>query len=72
MAFDKSVFAAKLRGKRAEMDISQDELARRSGVSQASIFKYEDGSSMLGADKLFALAEALGCTPNDLMGWDRG
>lgn len=69
MAFDKNVFAAKLRGKRAEADMSQAELAERSGVSQASIFQYEDGGSLPGADKLFALAEALGCTPNDLIGW---
>lgn len=69
MAFDKSVFAARLRGKRAEADMSQTELAERSGVSQTTVFQYEDGTQTPGADKLFALAEALGCTPNDLIGW---
>lgn len=69
MAFDKNVFAAKLRGKRAEADITQDELAKRAGISQTSVCKYEDGGALPRADKLFALAEALGCTPNDLIGW---
>ena len=69
MAFDKAVFAAKLRGKRAEADITQDELAKRAGISQASVYQYEDGGALPGADKLSALAEALGCTPNDLIGW---
>ena len=27
------------------------------------------GRLVPGTDKLFAMAEALGCTPNDLLGW---
>lgn len=70
MGFDRDVFAAKLRGKRAEMNISQTALAEKIGISSDAIFKYESGSYTPGADKVYSLAEALCCTPDELMGWD--
>ena len=70
MRFDPDVFAAKLRGKRAELDLTQEELARRAGISQGAVFQYEDGGYLPGADKLCALARALGTTPNYLLGWE--
>jgi len=69
MAFDKSVLAANVRAHRAAMDITQDELAKLCGSSKSSVFAWEDGSRTIQADKLFALAEVFGCTPNDLLGW---
>lgn len=70
MGFNKEVFAAKLRGKRAEKGISQAELAKEVGSCSDAIFKYESGGYTPGADKVFLLAEALDCTPGYLMGWD--
>lgn len=70
MRFDPQTFAAKLRGKRAELDLTQEELARRAGISQGAVFQYEDGGYLPGADKLCALAQALGTTPNYLLGWE--
>lgn len=70
MRFDADGFAARLRGKRAELDMTQQELAERAGVSQGAVFQYEDGGYLPGADKLCALAQALGTTPNYLLGWD--
>ena len=70
MRFDPDCFAARLRGKRAELDITQQELAERAGVSQAAVFQYEDGGYLPGADKLCALAQALCTTPNYLLGWE--
>lgn len=70
MKFDQSIFSARLRGKRAELDITQQELADRAGVSQAAIQSYENDSYAPNADKLCALAEALGTTPGYLLGWD--
>lgn len=70
MSFDINTFAAKLRGKRAEADISQEELARRSGVSSASIKAYENGQTSPLLDNAYALAEALGCSINDICGWN--
>lgn len=69
MAFDKSVFAARLRGKRAEADISQEELASKCGISTSSVIAYESGDTCPLFETACALAEALGCTPNDLIGW---
>ena len=54
--FSKDVFAANLR-------------AERSGVSTAAVLSYENGAYVPGADKVCALAEVLGVTPNDLCGW---
>ena len=69
MAFDKDAFATNLRVKRAELDMTQAELSERSGVNIATINSYENGGYTPGADKLWALSEALGCTPGWLMGW---
>lgn len=69
--FSKDAFAASLRAERARLDISQEELAERSGVSTAAILSYENGVYVPGADKVCAIAEVLGVTPNDLCGWGR-
>lgn len=69
MSFDKNTFAANLRAARARRDLSQTELASATGLNLATISQYEDGAFVPGADKVFALAEALGVTPNDLIGW---
>lgn len=70
MRFDPDVFAARLRGKRAELDLTQEELAKRAGISQGAVFQYEDGGYLPNTDKLCALAQALGTTPNYLLGWE--
>lgn len=69
--FSKDAFAANLRAERARSDLSQEELASRSGVSAAAILSYENGTYVPGADKVCAIAEVLGCSPNDLCGWGR-
>lgn len=63
-------FAANLRMQRANVDISQRELADRAGLDITTVHKYEDGAMTPGADKLFAICDALGCSPNVLMGWE--
>lgn len=63
-------FAANLRMQRANADISQRELADRAGLDITTVHKYEDGAMTPGADKLFAICDALGCSPNVLMGWE--
>lgn len=70
MAFNREVFAAKLRGLRNEKGFNQAELAELSGICADAICKYENAVVNPGADKVFSLAEALGCTPEYLMGWD--
>lgn len=69
MKFDNSELAANIRGMRGKADITQGRLAELVGVNITTIVKYEDGTTVPGTDKLFAMSEALGCTPNDLLGW---
>lgn len=69
MNYSNEALASNLRAERARRDLSQEELAARSGVSAASLIKYESGEMTPGIDKVISMAEALGCTPNDLCGW---
>lgn len=56
MGFNKEVFAANLRAARAKLDISQDEFARRAGISKDSVVKYESGEGYIpGADKIMSI-----------------
>ena len=62
-------FAANVRAARARADLSQTDVAEKIGVNVGTIVKYENGDMTPGADKIVPLASALGCTPNDLLGW---
>lgn len=68
MDFDMNAMAAKLRGKRAEADLSQGEAAEMAGINVTTLVKYEAGDMVPSAEKVFKLAEVYGCTPNDLFG----
>ena len=70
MVFDMATMAARIRGKRAELNLTQEDLAERIDVSPDLISKYESAVHRPGSDKLFALAQALDTTPNYLLGWD--
>lgn len=62
-------FAAELRSRRGFLDISQDELSKRSDVNSRSISQYENETCAPTLESISKLARALGCTPNDLLGW---
>lgn len=64
----KETIARTLRVKRAEANMSQEELAKRSGVSVDAIRSYERQMSLPLLETAYKLAEALGCTVNDLCG----
>ena len=72
MAFDKARLAASIRGRRAELNLNQSELASRVGVNITAISAWEnpDGGYVPGAENLWNLCVALGCDLNELMGWD--
>lgn len=55
-----------LRRMRMEREMSQGDLARRSGISQQVISHYESGRNAIGINNLAKLARALGCAPSDL------
>ena len=65
--FSNDTFAANLVEQRKyQVRITQEELAKRSGVDLNSIARYETGSVTPGLDKAVALANALGVTLDDL------
>lgn len=54
--------------RRKKLKLSQEELARKSGVSRASIARYETNEQSPTLATAQRLAEALGCTIDDLFG----
>lgn len=55
---------------RKEKGMTMEELAKRLGTSKQTIFKYENGIvANVPPEKVVLLAEALGTTPSELMGW---
>lgn len=64
-------FGTRIKQKRLELNMTQDELARKVGyTSRSSINKIELGFVDLPQSKIAAIANALGTTPAYLMGWD--
>lgn len=55
----------------AKADMTPQELADASGMSYDSITKYLRGGGGLRLETACKLAEALGCSPNDLCGIDQ-
>lgn len=64
----KSMVGHRIRVARADARMSQEDLAKASGVSIASIQKYESGETCPLLQTAVAMAEALGVTVNDLCG----
>ena len=58
-----------LRQIRGDAGLSQQALAKMVGVRQTTISSWETGTTSPDAEQLWNLAVALGCTPNDLLGW---
>lgn len=52
----------------AAKGVSQNELARRSGMKSGSVNKYCQGQRSPGLDVVLKFAEALEVTPNELLG----
>lgn len=69
MPFSKNTLARNMRVRRADLDMSQADLAKRSGLTADLIWNYENERITPGADKAYAIAEALGCTLDELCGF---
>ena len=62
----------RIRARREELGISQEELAKRMGYkSRSSINKIEKGENDIPQSKIVAFAQALRTTPAALMGWEQ-
>ena len=65
-----NTFASRVRNRRMELGMTQNELADKLGyVSRSSVAKLEAGVSDLPRSKIELLAEMLDTTPAYLMGW---
>jgi DNA-binding transcriptional regulator YiaG len=55
--------AERLRLRREELGLSQQDFARRAGLTVGTVKKYESGLLPITAGRLLVLAEVLGCEP---------
>lgn len=59
-----------IRSRRKALKMSIEELSKKVGVSKQTISRYEIGAINIPSDKIEKIAQALGCTPSYIMGWD--
>lgn len=60
-----------IKNRRKELDLTQEDIARRIGVSKQTVQKYESGViANVPSDKIEMVAEILKTTPAKLMGWE--
>ena len=62
-------FARRLRKKIAMKGITQDNLSKLTGIGQPLLSLYTQGKSLPSAQKVSAIAKAIGCSVNDLIGF---
>ena len=62
------VFKERLKELRIEKNLSQAELAKKTGLYQSTIAKYETGECKPSGEGLIALAKFFGCTIDFLVG----
>lgn len=61
----------KIKQMREEKGMTLEELGNRVGVGKSTVRKWENGMiANMRRDKISKLADALGCSPSYLMGWD--
>jgi len=60
----------RIKQKRLELNLSQDELARKVGYKSRSSIQKIECARNLPLPKVEKMAIALGCTPSYLMGWE--
>lgn len=49
---------------------NRNDFADKIGVNRYTYRSWESGTAMMNAEQLWNLAVALGCTPNDILGWE--
>lgn len=48
---------------------NRDDFAKNIGVNKYTYRSWESGAAMMSAEQVWNCAVALGCTPNDILGW---
>lgn len=67
MTYDAQQFGARLRQLRKERNVSQDELALRAQIDRSYMGRIERGQVNITLEKVYRLANALGCEARDLL-----
>jgi transcriptional regulator with XRE-family HTH domain len=60
----------RLRELREERNLTRREVALRLGVTESTIVRWESRKRRIPDERKLELAELLGVTPSQLMGWD--
>jgi transcriptional regulator with XRE-family HTH domain len=61
-----------IRNRRKNLNMTMKELAKKVGVSEGTISRWESGDiSNMKRDKIKALADALEVSPSEMMGWQK-
>jgi len=61
----------KIKKRRIEMHLTMNEVAKKTGVSEATVSRWESGDiANMRRDKIVSLAKALQVSPSYIMGWD--
>ena len=63
-----ALFGARLAKLRKEAGVTQVELARKLGLTQSIVSRFEKGQRRMYDDMIAATAKILGITPNDILG----
>jgi transcriptional regulator with XRE-family HTH domain len=61
------LFGLKLRGRRKELKISQDDLALLSGIDRSYVGRIERGEVSVTLEKVYKLAQVLQCDVRELL-----
>lgn len=48
---------------------NRDEFAKKIGINKYTYRSWESGAAMMNAEQVWNCAVALGCAPNDILGW---
>ena len=66
--YDQKTVSSKLRSKRAERGVNQEQLAEALDVARNTVSRWELGDGIMPLDKVWELADYYGCTVDELIG----
>ena len=67
----RGVISKNIKQIRKKCNMTQDELALRTGIDRVTIARYETCQRSMSLDKLLTIAKVLEATPDDLLeGWE--
>lgn len=68
---DNNILGKNIKRRREELEMSQDELAKKLGYkTRSTIARIESGMNDITQSKIVAFSKVLNCSPAYLMGWD--